>query len=144
MDGIDLAFLNPSDADDRSLLIAFEHPELDRAREKGIEEVVVDGETIRPGLHLTIHEVVANQIWDGNPEVTWRTAERLTGLSYDRHEVLHMAGQVVAEEIWAALREERLHTPELMAAGLAALPESWEALRNRPNRHDRHHPRRRQ
>lgn len=136
VDEIDLAFLDPSDADDRGLLVAFEHPEHDRARED--EEVIAHGGTPSRRLHLTIHEVVANQIWDGNPEDTWRTAERLTGLGYDRHEVLHMLGSAVGAEIWRALSEESLHEPDLMAEQLAALPESWEAQRQSlAQQHDR-------
>jgi hypothetical protein len=128
VDGIDLAYLDPSDPDDRHLLVAFEHPEFKESIESGCQEIVVDGQVMSPTMHVTLHEVVANQIWDGEPEVTWRTAERLTALGYERHVVLHMIAWVVGLEIRESLLNRRLHRPDLMVDALGRLPASWEAL----------------
>lgn len=86
-------------------------------------------QVMSPTLHLSLHEIVANQIWDGEPEVTWRTAERLTAVGYERHDVLHMIVWVVGVELQESLRDRRLHRPDLFAKGLKGLPASWEALR---------------
>jgi hypothetical protein len=79
-------WLDPTDADDRALLIAAAHPELDT----GAEAAPVDGHEINLRLHLTIHEIVATQIVDDDPPEVWATAQRLRKLGYGRHEILHM------------------------------------------------------
>lgn len=129
VDGIDLAYLDPADPDERHLLVAFEHPEYEEALESGLQEIIVDGQAVNPTMHVTLHEIVANQIWDGEPEETWHTAERLTTLGYDRHDVLHMIAWVVGMELRESLRDRRLHRPDVMADRLRSLPESWEGLR---------------
>lgn len=53
-------WLDANDADDRALLIAAAHPELDT----DAETAVVEGREMNPRLHLTIHEIVATQIVD--------------------------------------------------------------------------------
>jgi hypothetical protein len=80
--------LDPNDADDRALLIAAAHPELDT----DAETAVAEGHEMNPRLHLTIHEIVASQIVDDDPPEVWSTAQRLRELGYGRHEVLHMLG----------------------------------------------------
>ena len=129
VDEIDLALLDPADPDDRGLLIRFEHPDFAAAVEAGSEEIEFDGNVINPNLHLTIHEVVANQLWEGEPPEAAETARRLDLAGYDRHEIFHMIGSVVSEEIWAMLRDKRMADLDLMRQDLAALPGTWEADR---------------
>ena len=117
--------LDPTDADDRALLIAAAHPELDTAAETAL----VEGHEINPRLHLTIHEIVATQIVDDDPPEVWATAQRLRKLGYGRHEVLHMLGGAMTPQLWGALQNEREYDPEAHRAALAALPESWERAR---------------
>jgi hypothetical protein len=119
-------FLDPADPDDRAFLIRAAHPELDVDH----ETVVVDGREINPRLHLTMHEIVAAQLADHDPPEVWTTAQRLRGLGYDRHEVLHMLGAPMTGQLWAALHDQREYDLEAHRAALAALPESWE--RERP------------
>lgn len=114
--------LDPNDADDRALLIAAAHPELETA--------LVDGQEINPRLHLTIHEIVATQIVDDDPPEVWATAQRLRKLGYGRHEVLHMLGAAMTPQLWDALHNQREYDLQAHRAALAALPESWE--RGRP------------
>src|SRR5688572_17600235 len=76
-------WLNATDADDRALLIAAAHPELDAEDETPL----VAGHEINPRLHLTIHEIVATQIVDDDPPEVWATAQRLRKLGYGRHEI---------------------------------------------------------
>lgn len=125
--GVDIADL--VDPDVRTVVIRAEHPELDRALQEGIDELVVDGEPMSVRLHLTMHEVVANQLADDDPPEVYLTARRLLGAGYERHEVLHMLAAPMAAQIFAALRENREYDRARHLAGLAALPASWERQR---------------
>ena len=124
--GIDLALLDPDDPDDRHLLVLALHPELWDAIEEGQDEVEIGGLRFNPQVHLTIHEIVATQLWDDEPPETWQTAQRLIASGYERHEVLHMLSSAVAEEIWGALQGGRDYDEAHYLAALAALPDSWE------------------
>jgi len=128
-DGVDLAFLDPSDEDDRHLLILAEHPELHRAIEAGLTEIHTNGETVNPVLHLTMHEIVANQLWADEPPEVWEAAQRLLEAGYGRHEVLHMLASVVAADVYEVLRDQTAPDLDKARAALAALPESWEHQR---------------
>ena len=127
---IDLAQLDPEDADERRILIEAEHPELHRALESGRQEIHIGGETLNPTLHIAMHEVVANQLWDDNPPEVWRTAQRLVAAGYERHEVLHMLASVVANDVFDILKTETPHDPDKTRAALDALPGSWEERRD--------------
>jgi hypothetical protein len=117
--------LDPNDADDRALLLAAAHPELDTEAETAL----VDGREINPRLHMTIHEIVAAQIVDDDPPEVWATAQRLRTLGYGRHEVLHMLGAAMTPQLWGALHDDREYDREAHRVALAALPESWERAR---------------
>jgi hypothetical protein len=123
--GEESPWLDPTDADDRALLIAAAHPELDTKAETAL----VDGREINPRLHLAIHEIVATQIVDDDPPEVWATAQRLRKLGYGRHEILHMLGAAMTPQLWGALRDQRDYDLEAHRAALAALPESWEQAR---------------
>jgi hypothetical protein len=141
--GIDLAYLDPADPDERHLLILADHPELQSAIEREEREVKMHGQTINPFLHIAMHEVVANQLWDDNPPEAWRTAQRLLGMGYARHDVLHMMASVVSDQLYDALQQHRVIDLENYEAALGALPDSWEAMRPADNTaHRRPRPRR--
>jgi hypothetical protein len=127
---IDLALLDPADPDDRHLLILAEHPELDDAMQREAEEVEVGGLVFNPRMHIAIHEVVANQLWDNDPPEVWETARRLEAAGYERHEILHMLMSTVTEELWHVLRAGRAYDPQRHRAALRALPDSWERQRH--------------
>jgi hypothetical protein len=128
-DDIDLALLDPADEDDRRVLLEAEHPELRQALEDDVREIHAGGIAMSPRMHIAMHEIVANQLWADDPPEVWRTARRLTSAGYERHEVLHMLGSVVSAEVWRVMSGDA-HDIELVRAGLAALPESWEVLRD--------------
>jgi Domain of unknown function (DUF1841) len=121
----DLDWLDRADADDRSVLLKAAHPDLDT----DAETVVVGGQEMNPRLHLTMHEIVAQQLAADDPPEVWQTAQRLRRLGYGQHEVLHMLGSAISGEIWHALQGERGYDREAHVAALAALPESWERQR---------------
>jgi hypothetical protein len=127
--GIDLGYLDPDDPDDRRFLILAERPELHNAIDNEIPEIELHGHAINPEMHIAVHEVLANQLWDDNPPAAWQTAQRLLEIGYDRHEVLHMLMSVVSDQLWQALHENRHSEPERYDALMLALPESWEADR---------------
>jgi hypothetical protein len=79
-------------ADASSVAAAVEHFLAD-----GRSDVTVGGQPMDPRLHLTIHEIVAAQVIDGDPPEVLATARRLVELGRDHHEVLHVLGSVVAE-----------------------------------------------
>lgn len=81
--GIDLALLDPADPDDRSILVEAEHRQFARILKRH-EDVDVNGETVNPRLHRALHEIVANQLWDGQPPETWAAAQRLIGRGSER------------------------------------------------------------
>jgi hypothetical protein len=128
-DGIELAYLDPSDENDRRTLILAEHPELHDAIEADLDEIHVGGELMNPQLHLAMHEIVANQLWADDPPEMWQTAQRLLAAGYDRHEVLHMLASVNSAAVYGMLHDQRPADLDEMRAALAALPESWEEWR---------------
>jgi len=87
-DDIDLALLDPANPDDRHFLFMAEHPKFTRAINRGDDVVKVEGNVVNPHLHIAMHEVVANQLWDGKPKEVWPTVERLRRLGYNRHDIL--------------------------------------------------------
>jgi hypothetical protein len=127
VDGIDLALLDPSDPDERRLLIEAEHPELREALERD-EEILVGGEPMNPRLHITMHEIVANQLWNDDPPEVWQTAQRLLADGYERHEVLHMLASVVSTDMWAMLARGAEVDRNRYVAALDKLPASYFAL----------------
>jgi Domain of unknown function (DUF1841) len=123
---IDLALLDPADRDDRRLLIEAEHSELADALEYDEEVVTVDGEEINPRLHVTVHEIIAEQLWQNDPPEAWTTAKRLLEAGYERHEIFHMLGSALVPQIWRAVAEGKPSSSEEYLEALAALPGPWE------------------
>jgi hypothetical protein len=136
---LDLKFEQLSDPDVRSVVIRHEHPELEEALKERRSEIEGSDGPMNPRLHLTIHEIVATQLWDDSPPEVWDTAVRLLEAGYERHEILHMLARPVSDQIWAALHDERPYERERHVAALQALPGSWErerTFRTAARRHD--------
>jgi hypothetical protein len=93
-------FLDPSDPDERGMFIKGEHPEYHEVLADPDSETV-DG--VNPRLHITVHEIIANQLWDDNPPEVWQAARRLSATGMDRHDVLHAIGEVLVEHLWGVL-----------------------------------------
>jgi hypothetical protein len=93
-----------------------------------VDEVGIGGKPVSPRLHLSMHKIVANQLWDDEPPQTRQTARRLLALGHERHDVPHMPGSVVAGEVWRVRREDIPFNRARFAEALDALPSSWGRL----------------
>ena len=133
-----------SDRDTRSLVIRHEHPEFEEALKERRREIEGPGGPMNPRLHLAMHEIVATQLWDDSPPEVWDTAERLLEEGYERHEILHMLGRLVSDQVWEALHEERPYDREQHVAALRALPGPWGRERTAKTAAARHDDARRQ
>jgi hypothetical protein len=121
---LDLELLNPDDEDDLTFLMEALHPELAGALRVD-EEMVVDGEPFSPRLHVTLHQVVASQLLADDPRDTWLTVQRLAGLGYDWHNIIHMIAGVVGDDLYEALNKRRTFDPADYARRLSELPGDW-------------------
>lgn len=126
------------DSDVRALVIRSEHPEFEEALRSGWRAVDLGRGPMNPRLHLTMHEVVATQLWEDSPPEVWETAGRLLEAGYERHEILHMLSQPVSKQVWAAMHEQRPYDLAAHLAALRALPESWERERSATTAEKRH------
>ena len=136
---LDLKVEQLSDPDVRSVVIRHEHPEFEQALKEHRGEIELKDEPMNPRLHLTMHEVVATQLWDDSPPEVWDTAQRLLDAGYERHEILHMLAGSVVEQIWEALHDGRPYDRDRHMAALQALPGSWQrerTTRTAVRRHD--------
>ena len=111
--------IDPADPDQRALAIRREHPEYAEALADPIGDALVDG--TNPRLHLALHEIVTNQLWDAEPPGVWPAALRLFASGMDRHDVLHALGEVATRHVHAALQERRPYDAAAYAADLEAL-----------------------
>ena len=73
-------------------------------------------------LHVAMHQVVANQLLADDPPQTWQTAQRLAGLGYDGHSIMHMIASLVSEDVYWALMEHRSPTRAPTPGGSANCP----------------------
>jgi len=126
--GVDLAWLDPDDRDDRHVLIEAEHPDLAEAIERGEQIVIVGGEEVDPRLHLTLHEILIEQLLNDDPPEVWSTARTLIAAGYARHEILHMLGSALAPQLWRVAKGDTFSYDEYHAA-LARLPSGWDGER---------------
>ncbi len=120
----DLELLDPGEEDERALLIEARHREFADALQ-GDDDVILGGEPVNPRLHMAMHQVVANQVLAGNPPETWQTVQRLAGLGYDWHNIMHMIVSLITQDVCGALREHRQPGPAAYARRLSGLPGDW-------------------
>jgi len=89
--GLDLELLDPGTEEELTFLLEAQHLELEEALERH-DEVTVRGQPMNPRLHVTLHVLVANQLLADDPPETWQTVQRLAGLGYDWHNIMHDLG----------------------------------------------------
>ena len=99
--GEDYPQLDPADPDHRRLLIEGEHPEYHQILTDSVADDDIEG--VNPRLHLSIHEIVANQLWEDDPPEVWRAARRLRDRGVDRHKILHRLMAVAVDQLHGAL-----------------------------------------
>jgi hypothetical protein len=133
-----------ADPDARALMIRQGHPELQAALRDGLDEVDLGHGPVNPRLHLTMHEIVANQLWDDDPREVWETAVRLRDAGYEREEILHMLMRPMSDQVWAAMQHDEPYNRARHVAALRALPESWERERTARSASERHESGRKQ
>jgi hypothetical protein len=97
----DFPRLDLNDPDERGLLIEGEHPEYHQALADPLFEGEIEG--VNPRLHLVMHEIVANQLWDNDPPEVWTAARRLLEAGHDRHDILHAIGHAAMPYVHASL-----------------------------------------
>ena len=122
--GLDLELLDPADEDERVFLLEALHTECEDALRDN-DEMVVDGEPFNPRLHITLHQVVANQLLADNPPQTWQTVQRLAGLGYDWHNIMHMIARLVSDDIYQATTEQKPFDLRDYVQRLSELPGDW-------------------
>lgn len=105
IDGEDFDRLNPSDPDERGLLIKGEHPELHAALAD--PDFAPKAAGFSPRFHLTMHEVIANQLWDNDPPEVWQAARRLRDQGVDRHDILHRLLDLMVTHMHPVMVDEK-------------------------------------
>ena len=94
--------LDPADPDARDVLILGEHPEWHEFLSgSSAEDGVVDG--VNPRLHLAMHSIVTNQLWDNDPQEAWLAAQRLLANGIHRHDILHQLANVAINHLHGPL-----------------------------------------
>lgn len=101
------------------LLIRGEHPEYHEVLDDPLSEELVDG--VNPRLHIAVHEIVADQLWAGEPTEAWAAAKRLLDSGMDRHDVLHALAGVDTRHLHGALTVQRPVDVVALRADLDAL-----------------------
>ena len=122
--GLDLARLDPASEDERIVLLEALHPGVEDAL-RDDEEMVVAGELVSPRLHITLHQIVANQLLADDPPQTWQTVQRLAALGYDWHTIMHMIARLVSDDIHHAMSRQQPFDPGDYARRLSELPGGW-------------------
>jgi hypothetical protein len=112
IDGEDVE-VDPGDEDERNLLIVAEHPEYRHVLEDPFSEELIDG--VNPRLHIALHQVIANQLWDDDPPEAWEAARRLLAKNHDRHAILHALAYEFTEELHPTLTRQQAPDPDAAA-----------------------------
>ena len=123
--GLDLERLDPDDEHERTFLLEAQHLEMQAALEAHEEIITETGETINPTLHVALHGIVANQVLNNDPPETWQTVQRLAGLGYDWHNVMHMIMGPVSAFLHQAMTGKQPFDREVYRRQLNELPGDW-------------------
>ena len=123
--GLDLERLDPGDEHERTFLLEAQHLEMEEALQAHEEMITESGETINPTLHVALHGVIANQVLNNEPPETWQTVQRLAGLGYDWHNVMHMIMGPVSAFLYQAMTAKQPFDREVYRRQLNELPGDW-------------------
>lgn len=120
-----LELLDPDDEDERSFLLEAQHPGLEAALARHEEIITDSGEPMNPTLHVMLHLIVANQLLADKPPETWQATQRLAGLGYDWHSVMHLVMGPVTEAVYETMAAKRPFDRADYVQRLAELPGDW-------------------
>ena len=123
--GLDLELLDPGDEGQRTFLLEAQHLEMAEALERHEEIIAANGEPMNPMLHIALHGIVANQILGDDPPETWQTVQRLAGLGYDWHNVMHMVMGPVSSFLHQAMTAKQPFDRDVYRRQLNELPGDW-------------------
>ena len=123
--GLDLDRLDPDDENERTFLLEAQHLDMEEALKRHEEMPGPDGEPINPTLHVALHGMIANQLLADEPPETWQTVQRLAGLGYDWHNVMHLIMGPVTDAVYGALSERQPFDRADYVRRLAELPGDW-------------------
>ena len=123
--GLELERLDLDDEHERTFLLEAQHPEMEEALEAHEEMITESGETINPTLHVALHGLIANQLLNDDPPETWQTVQRLAGLGYDWHNVMHMIMELVSQDFYRVMAEKRPFDRADYVRRLDELPGDW-------------------
>jgi hypothetical protein len=98
---------------------------MEEALERHEEMTGPDGEPMNPTLHVTLHQVIANQLLADDPPETWQTVQRLAALGYDWHNVMHLVMGPATEAVYETLAKKRPFDRSDYVRRLAELPGDW-------------------
>jgi hypothetical protein len=105
--------LDPADEDQRELSILAEHPEYQVVLADPMSDELVEG--ANPRLHVALHQVIANQLWDDTPPEVWQAARRLLAQGHDRHAILHALAYELSHELHSAVTGQQVPDPDMTA-----------------------------
>ena len=105
--------IDPPDEDGRGLAIRAEHPEYREVLDDPSSEELVDG--VDPRLHIALHLIVANQLWDDDPPEVWQAARRLLDQGHERHTILHALAHELAQVVHPTLTGQAQPDPGMTA-----------------------------
>lgn len=104
------------------ILFRAHHPEMEDALDSGNDIPNVGGPPTNPRMHMLLHVVIANQLLADDPPETWQAVQRLAGLGYDWHNVMHLIMDPVAMSVYQTLAEQRPFDHADFVRRLAELP----------------------
>lgn len=119
-----LDLLDPEDEDERMFLLEAAHPQFWKALDTDTE-VVILGEPMSPRLHIAMHSIAAAQLLADEPPQTWLTVQRLAGLGYGWHDVMHMIAGVIAADVYRITQGQEGFDQAEYARRLDELPGDW-------------------
>jgi hypothetical protein len=91
--------LEPTDPEQRRLLVIGEHPEY----HESLADDTFDGE---PRMQLALKTAIVDQLWDNEPAETWLAAQRLREKGLERDEILDELGGVLSGQLRPTDAEE--------------------------------------
>jgi hypothetical protein len=98
---------------------------MEEALERHEEVITPSGEPMNPTLHVALHGLIANQLLSDDQPETWQTVQRLTGLGYDSHNVMHMIMGPVSAFLHQAMTGKVPFRREEFIRQLNELPGDW-------------------